>query len=622
MSVIVPSTVVDVESSPLTDDLWGLAYLFLANWRVDLTLAHTFTTDVVAGESVAEARSALVIRPARTLTIGLLGFDRDDSVALQMLLYRMAQARSLVPLYMDATKLTASASGTTLDCDTTNRRFYAGARVVVASMDPHEAQYSAFEVATIDSVTPTQITLKVSLSGSYPIGSRVMPLIEARVVLTESWVHLTDKGTELQVTAFETVGEMTLPPTTTAGVDPSGYPVDNGLPIMDRRFDWTSAVTGGVQREGSITQVGRGSIAQTYGERARALASGMVTSTDRDGIFKALRFFESRAGRLHPFWLFSPTDTYEAVAIDESEVEVVAVGPEFDWNFRPYIGILMNDGTRYVRGVETVSRLSGIDTVNFDSDLPVTPALSDVRSVRVVHRCRFSEDSFSERWVTDQLSMVELPMVEVLEEKAVVVENVEDNPSGRAPLAVTSGGISGGLIWPCRPWQTSAAPPAVTKLTVPTITEYVKGGSADRIGNRMLFGPFASARCVGAWVKGYTDHAGTFDLIVRLEEEATGDVLAEATLDETDLLAGSVAAQLENFAYIQFDAPATVIRDTWYRVTVEATAWADWHQGLWAGVGRTGYHVAERVAGVWTPDTDDVLGIAMILDAGPQGVWV
>ena len=178
--------------------------------------------------------------------------------------------------------------------------------------------------------------------------------------------------------------------------------------------------------------------------------------------------------------------------------------------------------------------------------------------------------------------------------------------------------IGGGFVWPARPFDTAAidAGSTIFEFVPSAITEFTKSGPADRIGNRVLLRSFGAATARGVWAKFYTDYAGSFDVTFRLEDEETGDVLAEVTLDETLIAAGSDVSQLENFVYAQFDDPATITGDRWYRITVEAAPWADLHMSQWEDRGREEYHAVERAAGSWSNIADDLLALALLFDGG------
>jgi len=621
MSILVPSSLVDVEDSPLSSELWALAYLFLADWKLEASLETAYSTDVVSAETVSESRVGLINRPYRTMAVNLMGLNRDEGLSLKMVASRLAQAANLIPVYVDSSRLlsAADAEDTALACDTTNRRFQADGRIVVAEPTNGDGMFSQFEVAEIESLTDSEITLKAPLSGDFPAGSKVMPLMEARLSLQNSGIYLTADTFEAQFAFIESTGEQTLTPTVAPGTDPAGFPLaEDGIPIMDRRFNWNSDVTGGIQREGGYSQLGRDSVVQAHGERARAVVGFAVTSLNRDDAFELLRFFESRGGRLHPFWILSPMCDYEASEITQTTVTVRAVGPEFDWAFRPHVGITLSNGTIYVAEVSGTTRIGLNDVVTFADPLPSAPLIGDVRSVRMAHRVRFSSDAMREAWITDETVSVSLSVVEVLQEKSVEVEGLLSQPSGLRDLRVEGQRIGGGFVWPARPWDTAqvSSGSPVLKLSAPAITEFVKGGSSDRIGNRVLMRAFGVVVVRGVWAKFYTDYAGSFDLTFRLEREEDDEVLAEVTLDETMLGVAHGTVNKENFAYVQFVAPALITRDRWYRITVEANPWADLHMSQWADRGREEFHAAERASGEWVDVPDDVLALALLLDAG------
>lgn len=443
MGTIQPKTPIGVEVEAQSDELWLMAYLFLANWQVGVTLSQSFRTDVASSKTLSESRIGLVQRPYRTLTLSLIGLQNEDALRLEMIIARAAHAESMVPLYCDVTKLNAaySSPSLTLVCDTASRRFKIGGKVVVAAPQSHKAAMPTFEIGTIAGITSSTLSISTGLVGDFPAGSKIYPVIEAKLALGSSVVAVNDKIATAQLSFVESTGNQALPELEVAGVNPTGFPThDDGfgqgaIPVMDRQLQWFGSVNTGIARSGSFTNLGRETTLQTFGARGQFTRALQFRALSRVDAFDLIRFFESRAGQLHPFWIPSPFAEYDATAISAGSVDVTAVGPEFDWFFRPFIAIVLTNGDVHIREVASTARAAGIDTVTFDTPLPLAPTLADVRKVCMAHKVRFASDELGENWITDEVMDTQIPVIELLQEKDIDIPDLLTIPELAIPTA-------------------------------------------------------------------------------------------------------------------------------------------------------------------------------------------
>jgi len=436
------STLIASGSTPQVDDLWAIAYLFKAEWGTEILVTNEFRTTIEESLSDAEQRRGLRSTPQRTVSFGLLAHTREQIANLQSLSIRTGISRNLFPLASDISFLTAAATSTdTVLCDTADRRFSAGIRVVVFS-PTSEPEIETWEIAEIYSLDGTSISMTENLTNNYPAGAGVIPLFEAGLILTSSGDILTDNTARMSIEALETTGKM-LPVVNAIGTNPTSFPTHASLPILNvlphyEEMGW------GTSRKGSLLASGLGSIATAHGTRGSRTRSLPFIASTRAEAFALLRFFESRGGSLHPFWLPDPLTEFTATGVTGggSGIVLTSVGLSYDWTFRPFLAIELNDGTTYVRGVDEVVRNAGQDTVTFDSSIGGL-SLSDIRRVASAIKCRFASDEMKELWASNHVMRTAFDVIELTNEKSVTISNLVKLTSSDLATAHSIGNCEG-----------------------------------------------------------------------------------------------------------------------------------------------------------------------------------
>lgn len=188
----------------------------------------------------------------------------------------------------------------------------------------------------------------------------------------------------------------------------------------------------------NVNQSGRGEILQTYGDRPLTNKINSFTFLDRKSAFDFLKIFDSRRGRLHPFFIFSDFNEYSEIhniSTDRKQILIEYTGPKINWIFRPYIGIRLKNGTCIIRKVCDVLSTSTttyeplsttkepnikFENVCLETSLP-TFNLSDVNRLHVSYLVRFGSDELEESWVTDSIMQCDVSFVE-LDEKEIEYE--------------------------------------------------------------------------------------------------------------------------------------------------------------------------------------------------------
>ena len=434
MSAVIPRPLAAADGPGVVGQVYRPGYLFLVQWADPVELATAFDTSVTQAQTLAEERKGLLSRPTRVGELSLVSLAERDAWQLQMFVTRYSQADSLVPLFADFTAITVAASGSVLTCDTTERRFFEGARVIIAELR-NRATLADFEVVTIAAggVAPGALTLTAAVARTYPAGSRVYPAIEARLSLRGSSEVVTDRDMTSRLNWSEHIGASQLPGLVPVGTTPAGFLSYAGEVIMHVTPDWSRHTTG-PRRIARGSRAGRGVSVATWGGRplvAKSLGWQFLT---RAAAFNVLRFFDSRGGRLHPFLLPSFLDDFTPLALGSITVDVTPNGPVFDYAHSTHLAIFMRDGTLVVREIDSVARLSSsVDQITLDTALPSGLLLADVRRVSACHLVRFDRDEIAEIWQTNHAVTMACPVVEVINEKTVAVLDTSQPAQAGAP---------------------------------------------------------------------------------------------------------------------------------------------------------------------------------------------
>lgn len=171
-STLIASTVIPTDP----EQVWSPHVLPMANWRDKVITETTWKTGVQAARSGSEQRAGLRLRPVRVVEALTHGWSCDEAAKLRTMIMRFAHARSLVPIYSDRQRLTGWVPPSTTNtylCDTTNRRFFVGQRVIVAKHNRRPFS-PEFVIRTITAKTDTTVTLDSDLNEA----DEILPTID------------------------------------------------------------------------------------------------------------------------------------------------------------------------------------------------------------------------------------------------------------------------------------------------------------------------------------------------------------------------------------------------------------------------------------------------------------
>lgn len=410
------SSLISAGTAPSSDrDVWAAPLVMQVNWKNPVTVRTGFETRIEQALTLSEQRRLLRGMPRRSISCTLTGTGRVETLAARQLLTRRSMSGFLMPLYSDQVELNSAvtAGNATVSVITTDyRRLFVGNRAVIMSRT--NGVVDQFEVMEILSKSSTSITFTSNLTGNYGRDAIVVPLFEATLVDNYSnGFILTDTKADFQnFTAQENVGPTQLEGTTSLGSNPSGFDVFDSLPVFDGPIDY-SRIRFGINRIGSFSGVGIAQLPVFYGERGVQRISALLNCTSREAAWDILRFFESRGGRAHPFFLRSPLSDYKVTGSNGNNLLVEDTGDLLDWIYRPYLVMELSNGAYDYRQVDAVVQNGNNHEVSFVGGAP----LGTVVGARQLFKMRMFRDEIAERWLTTDCCQMTLEAVEVLEEK-------------------------------------------------------------------------------------------------------------------------------------------------------------------------------------------------------------
>lgn len=392
---------------------------FFHNWSQQPTIESGWLTDIQQASNGGEERRGLTQRPARAIALFWFPSEKAEADRMLVALRKMTQGRFQIPLYMDQTPLELGAlSGTNLlTLDTTNARFFNGARIAIVrrgnagGMTPFSVQYQQILTRTTN-----EITLVGNLTADVNAGDLVIPLIDCETILAPQMQYVKAYGATVKLTVTEVAGPSQLP--ARSSDFPDGFDRFLGKPIFNIEPDWINGVDVGLNRQGERVNAGRTDLTYLAADRARLTASYFI-SAERSDALKVIDFFETRRGRLRSFWLVDQDQLWSATASTTTFLDIDPFGSFTNFQEEmDFVAIVMKDGTIHVREVVTIQAVLGVWRLTVTPDLP-TIDLTQVRRIARARYVRFDSDAMTETWATDGVMTTRLGFIECLREEDV-----------------------------------------------------------------------------------------------------------------------------------------------------------------------------------------------------------
>jgi hypothetical protein len=401
---------------------------FMHNWVDELTVETSFTTDVNRSpDTLAEERRSLVQRPERVLTCLWTRMGKTEIYQLRLLLRRLTNENLQIPLYPDLAAVTADAASpdTQIFLNTTSKRYYVGARVLI--FDGMKTYVARDDVRTgiITELASGYIKIGTSIGIALTAGKHfVVPLIDCEVVLEPEITMQTAQVGEVELTVREKRGKNALPPLA-VGLPP-GFPSRLGRPVFEIETNWIRGVKTSYRRYGSEQRIGRRLVPLPDGDRYAQVQEWELAPVQRPDWSRIASMFDSRRGRAESFWALDREFEFEVANTSAIFIDVVPFGRFVDFNqlwteANIAAAIRMKDGTIHLMQINTVSdngstwRLTAVGGQSIADPID----LSQIDFFARARLTRFDSDAMRETWKTNDVCEIRLSTVEVQNEKSV-----------------------------------------------------------------------------------------------------------------------------------------------------------------------------------------------------------
>lgn len=370
------------------------------DWSNGVLERLEWLTDVLTSSSGAEQRSRLRLTPRRTLEMGITAQGPERTLyALQI---KAAGASDwYVPLWHDIVRTTvAIVAGVTNDfgalsilLPTAGHEYAVGGLVIL-----HDGIF-AYEIAVIAAISADRITLTVPTSADWPVATRLMPLMRARLTAEPTGSHITDRVLTATVSF---TGTRANPAAESLGDCPS-Y---KGFPVLTVPPDESASLAETYQRLTTVLDNKTGLTVLTdtagfgfVGQQYRWYLRGIAEHAALRSLLYALH------GRQTPLWL--PTfaadlDLVRPAAAADSVIVVARCGyTDFPVAGRSEIMIALTDGTQLFASVLTGTVAGDTELLRLAGPLSRDLNLSSVRRISFMALARQDSDTIEIAHRTD-----------------------------------------------------------------------------------------------------------------------------------------------------------------------------------------------------------------------------
>lgn len=376
---------------------WG----WMADWGAGILERLEWATDVLTMYRGEEQRRALRLGPRKGIEFSILAAGSERR-ALEAALWDWGARVWAVPVWWDGAPATAPVAlgAFSVALDTTTRDFQVGGLAMLLS----DASALDFEVAEVEAVTASSITLKRPTTRAWPLGTMVYPARAARL----------DPGVGLD----RFTGDTTTARLRFTAVEPDVWTADAGTathrsyPVLEVRPNWTSEPRLNLERKLSVFDTVSG-VRRVVDEARQPSSSQSMrwTFTSRSEIDAWRKRLHALRGRHGAVWVPTWTRDLEVVTTVGSAdlaIEVAAIGYtrylKVDPNRRD-VRIELVNGTVLYRRITEASELSAtVERLSIETALGVTVQPADVAMVSFMALARQESDAAEIAWWTGDVA--------------------------------------------------------------------------------------------------------------------------------------------------------------------------------------------------------------------------
>lgn len=382
---------------------------FQPNWKDGVREKVEYLTTLVGPSRTGnEQRFRRRAIPRRSLAFSLLTMETQEFQALQSLLWRRQAGIFGVPFWPEAIQATATvaAGATTISVSSVANRLFSLAPLVMIW-----TSWNTCEVQTLQSVAGGVLTVG-AVSATYQGLPWIVPVFPGRLQDSQELDLLTSRIGTAKVQFACEVGFEDPAPSPPAETLVYGYRVLQAMP------NWKSAPNQKLARVLSRLDNGVGPVAVEdkagigFGSQAFQwwMSSHAAVQSLRD-------FFDSRMGRLVPFWVPSWREDLTlstTTTAGDTAIQVNACGYTsgmFPDASRRYLVLWKTDGSMIFRKVTSASVAGAVESLGLDSAIgAVLPAGSPVSFLTL---CRMDADDLEIAWKTTEFATADVEHVEI-----------------------------------------------------------------------------------------------------------------------------------------------------------------------------------------------------------------
>lgn len=350
-------------------------------------------SDVLGAFNGSEQRRGLRLGPRRTLEFDFV-ISGAERRTLENALHGQQPATWQVPFWPDAQPLATgvSASATAVPVVTTTRDFRAGgqAAIVLDSL--------RYEIATIQSLTSSALTLTAGLASAWPAGALVVPILPAVLPDQQALQRFTGDAS-YGTLRWEIVG----PNDWTAASEPVTY---RSVPVLTQAPRWSEDVDQTYLRFLARVDNGTGGFFTDDAAGGPHMLQSHRWLLDGRAEIEAFRgWLYARHGRRNGFWMPTWAQDLLVVANIGSAATTIDVehcgyaGSVAQAIGRRDIRILTLAGTAYHRRITASTVISSaVERLTIDSALGAAVAAADIAAVSFMAPTRLDADAAEIVW--------------------------------------------------------------------------------------------------------------------------------------------------------------------------------------------------------------------------------
>jgi hypothetical protein len=379
----------------------GTLYLGVKGNRIALLTADfdgklveilQFRTDILEHKDGSEQRIAIRKNPRQHFEakLYLTGVQRQ---IVQALLYGWQGKYIALPVWPDQMQVTADLAGGTSDTISVDSTDYLDLRV--GGLAAVIKDDTTFDVLAVDSFTSNSVTFEQTITNSYEVGDRVVPVrltvISGSVQGRRPPVNLETMKAKFLVTEND-IGAPT--------GDTSAFSTYDGKVLLDD-FNFIRGQMGETfQQKVSFIDNNTGIISQNtpWASNKRAHVKGFVVKTRQD-LWNARRLFYALRGRQVAFYIptfmedMTPSQNL-VTGVDTMDISWIGYDRFIEGGqSKKVFKITFTDGTSLVREIQSSSQLSGTEErLTLNTTWPADRSVDEIQRIQFYELVRFDTD--------------------------------------------------------------------------------------------------------------------------------------------------------------------------------------------------------------------------------------